>query len=95
VFTARYALSPYIKQIRFFFKGLIYRAYILGSSLLNLATTVHIHSTVIRPLLEMIPPTTQAIYLTAARPSLHPIDTTRCPVLSGILTQLFPLRDHL
>jgi hypothetical protein len=23
VFTARYALSPYIKQIRFFFKGLI------------------------------------------------------------------------
>jgi hypothetical protein len=25
VFTARYALSPYIKQIRFFFKGLIRR----------------------------------------------------------------------
>jgi hypothetical protein len=25
VFTARYALSPYIKQIRFVFKGLIYR----------------------------------------------------------------------
>jgi hypothetical protein len=24
VFTARYALSPYIKQIRFVFKGLIY-----------------------------------------------------------------------
>jgi hypothetical protein len=25
VFTARYALSPYIKQIRFVFKGLIYK----------------------------------------------------------------------
>jgi hypothetical protein len=25
VFTARYALSPYIKQIRFVFKGLIYQ----------------------------------------------------------------------
>jgi hypothetical protein len=25
VFTARYALSPYIKQIRFVFKGLIVR----------------------------------------------------------------------
>jgi hypothetical protein len=24
MFTARYALSPYIKQIRFFFKGLKY-----------------------------------------------------------------------
>jgi hypothetical protein len=27
VFTARYALSPYIKQIRFVFKGLIVHAY--------------------------------------------------------------------
>jgi hypothetical protein len=27
VFTARYALSPYIKQIRFVFKGLIYVIY--------------------------------------------------------------------
>jgi hypothetical protein len=25
VFTARYALSPYIKQIRFVFKGLIFK----------------------------------------------------------------------
>jgi hypothetical protein len=29
VFTARYALSPYIKQIRFVFKGLIFRLFIL------------------------------------------------------------------
>jgi hypothetical protein len=33
VFTARYALSPYIKQIRFVFKGLIYvsNAYFSGA----------------------------------------------------------------
>jgi hypothetical protein len=30
VFTARYALSPYIKQIRFFFKGLTYLIVSLG-----------------------------------------------------------------
>jgi hypothetical protein len=27
VFTARYALSPYIKQMRFFFKGLMYNMF--------------------------------------------------------------------
>jgi hypothetical protein len=30
VFTARYALSPYLKQTRFVFKGLIIQAYAQG-----------------------------------------------------------------
>jgi ABC-type uncharacterized transport system permease subunit len=34
VFTARYALSPYIKQIRFFFTGLIPVFYITVTSTL-------------------------------------------------------------
>jgi hypothetical protein len=33
VFTARYALSPYITQTRFVFKGLICKSYSLGSKL--------------------------------------------------------------
>jgi hypothetical protein len=36
VFTARYALSPYIKQIRFVFKGLIRFAYWGGGGGLQL-----------------------------------------------------------
>jgi hypothetical protein len=33
VFTARYALSPYIKQTRFVFKGLnMYKAHVMHSS---------------------------------------------------------------
>jgi hypothetical protein len=33
VFTARYALSPYIKQIRFVFRGLMSQTYCLASPL--------------------------------------------------------------
>jgi hypothetical protein len=32
VFTARYALSPYIKQIRFVFKGLILTTMVVGDT---------------------------------------------------------------
>jgi hypothetical protein len=35
MFTARYALSPYIKQIRFVFKGLIYADSVLRYDVLH------------------------------------------------------------
>jgi hypothetical protein len=43
VFTARYALSPYIKQIRFVFKGLIYEVRKRGKIGLNQAL-IYVHT---------------------------------------------------
>jgi hypothetical protein len=43
MFTARYALSPYIKQIRFVFKGLINRSLILEYGLGNSVISTFIY----------------------------------------------------
>jgi hypothetical protein len=40
VFTARYALSPYIKQIRFVFKGLNNKFYVVSSSVVSMCLSV-------------------------------------------------------
>jgi hypothetical protein len=37
----------------------------------------------------------QSIYHISGRPFLYPVDTSLCPTLSAIVSQLFPARDRL
>jgi hypothetical protein len=47
VFTARYPLSPYIKQIRFVFKGLSRPAYMLIGFVLLISVVAQSHPAVL------------------------------------------------
>jgi hypothetical protein len=90
VFTARYALSPYIKQIRFFFKGLILHFPLLtsfasGSILPIFATKFFRHFASVKWMPHVLHISTLLIRSTSHLAMFTNYEAPHCAVFSSLL----------